>query len=171
MPAQRNLPDRAQLGLRLERRRHDRQQRPVDHHRPGAAGAQRQRRIDKYQRTDDSGARIPATSTRPSSSIGGGGGSGATAVAIVSGGQVTGIQITNPGTGYTSSPTFMLLGGGGSATVGGSAGLAANVGGGLTFAGAGMTTLSGSNTYTGGTTINGGLLVFSIPVPFRLPEP
>ncbi len=34
------------------RRRHDRQQRPVDHHRPVAAGAQRQRRLDEYQRPD-----------------------------------------------------------------------------------------------------------------------
>ncbi len=45
--------------------------------------------------------------------------------------------------------------------MGGSAGLAANGGGGMTFAGAGTTTLTGSNTYSGGTTINGGLLVFS----------
>ena len=35
--------------------------------------------------------------------ITGGAGSGATAVATVSGGQVTGIQITNPGNGYTSA--------------------------------------------------------------------
>ena len=86
------------------------------------------------------------------------GGSGATAVATVSGGQVTGVTITNPGSGYASAPTFTLVGGGGSATVGGSAALAPNVAGGLTFVGSGVTTLSGSNTYSGTTTLSAGTL-------------
>jgi autotransporter-associated beta strand protein len=38
----------------------------------------------------------------------GGGGTGATARAVVSGGVVTGIVITNPGTGYTSMPTVYI---------------------------------------------------------------
>jgi autotransporter-associated beta strand protein len=38
----------------------------------------------------------------------GGGGSGATAFATVSGGVVTGITITNPGSGYTSMPTVYI---------------------------------------------------------------
>ena len=40
--------------------------------------------------------------------ITGGGGSGATATATLSGGTVTGITITNPGTGYTSAPTVTI---------------------------------------------------------------
>ena len=93
----------------------------------------------------------------------GGSGSGATAVATVTGGQVTGIQITNPGTGYIGSPTFTLYGGGGSATVNGTVPLAANGAppgsGGLTFVGTGTTTLSGTNTYTGPTVVTAGTLL------------
>ena len=91
----------------------------------------------------------------------GGGGKGATAVANVSNGQVTGITITNPGTGYTSSPIFTLYGGGGAAVVYGSAGLAANTGGGLTFNGGGTTTLSASDNYSGVTLVSGGALVLA----------
>ncbi|WP_442968979.1 phage tail tube protein [Pseudomonas sp. PGPR81] len=50
----------------------------------------------------------------PVVAITGGGGTGATATAIVSGGEVTGFNITNPGSGYTSPPTIALTGGGGS---------------------------------------------------------
>jgi autotransporter-associated beta strand protein len=47
----------------------------------------------------------------PTVTITGGGGTGATATAILSGGTsgaVTGFTITNPGSGYTSAPTFAL---------------------------------------------------------------
>ncbi len=43
-----------------------------------------------------------------------GGGNGATAVATVSGGAVTGVTITSPGSGYFTTPTFSFSGGGGS---------------------------------------------------------
>nr|WP_272944322.1 phage tail tube protein [Pseudomonas putida] len=45
--------------------------------------------------------------------ITGGGGTGATATAIISGGEVTGFNITNAGAGYTTAPTIALTGGGG----------------------------------------------------------
>jgi|GEM_PF-1018308 len=91
-------------------------------------------------------------------------GVGATAVANVSGGVVTGITITNPGTGYTATPTFVLYGGGYStpATVTGVA-PTANTGGGMIFTGAGNTTLTGQNagSYSGGTTVNNGTLTLT----------
>lgn len=85
------------------------------------------------------------------------GGSPASGYALVSGGAVTGIVITSPGS-YTVAPTVTLTGGGGtgaSVTVGT---LVANTSGGLTKIGAGTLTLSGANTYTGGTTVNNGTL-------------
>lgn len=55
----------------------------------------------------------------PTLAFTGGGGSGAAGTVTVEGGVVTGIVITNPGTGYTSAPTPSLVGGGGSgATLG-----------------------------------------------------
>ena len=59
--------------------------------------------------------------------IAGGGGFGATAIATIdASGNLTGIKITNPGVGYSSAPTFTLLGGGPNAagTVTGNATLA-----------------------------------------------
>ncbi|OYV05052.1 MAG: hypothetical protein CFE26_13625, partial [Verrucomicrobiales bacterium VVV1] len=86
-------------------------------------------------------------------------GFGATAVATVSGGVVTGITITNPGVGYTATPTFVLTGGGATtaATVTGTA-PTPNTSGGMTFLGSGRTTLTGANLYTGATVVNGGTL-------------
>ncbi|KRG38823.1 hypothetical protein ARC78_15200 [Stenotrophomonas pictorum JCM 9942] len=52
--------------------------------------------------------------TAPTVAFSGGGGTGAAATAIVSGGAVTAIIVTNPGTGYTSAPTVALTGGAGS---------------------------------------------------------
>ena len=51
----------------------------------------------------------------PTVTISGGGGSGATATAIVRNGKVVGVKLTNPGSGYTSSPTvsFSSITGGG----------------------------------------------------------
>ena len=48
----------------------------------------------------------------PTVSFSGGGGSGATAVAVISGGVVVGVTVTDPGTGYTSAPTVSFSGGG-----------------------------------------------------------
>ena len=50
----------------------------------------------------------------PTVGFSGGGGTGATASVVVSGGAVTALTITNPGTGYTSAPTVTISGGTGS---------------------------------------------------------
>jgi len=50
-------------------------------------------------------------SVAPTVTITGGGGSGATATAVLTGGLVTGINITAAGTGYTSVPTIAFTGG------------------------------------------------------------
>ena len=97
----------------------------------------------------------------PMVTITGGGGTGATAVAnIDANGNLTGITITNPGTGYTSAPTFALLGGGvgNTGVVGGAPTLVTNTSGGLTKAGVGTVTLTGSNTYAGATNVTAGTL-------------
>ncbi len=77
-------------------------------------------------------------------------------------GQVTNIVITSPGVNYTATPTFLVNGGGATtpATITGAA-PAANTGGGMTFSGAGLTTLSGVSTYTGNTVISNGTLALT----------
>jgi len=97
----------------------------------------------------------------PLVTITGGGGTGATALASIdAGGNLTGIQITNPGINYTSAPTFALVGGGAGNTgaLSGAATLVANTSGGLAFTGTGVTTLAGTNTFTGPIAVNGGKL-------------
>jgi fibronectin-binding autotransporter adhesin len=98
----------------------------------------------------------------PVVNITGGGGVGATAVAqIDSGGNITGILITNPGVDYTSAPTVTLVGGGGT-TSGWTAAIGVNVTtGGLTKLGSGTLTLSGANTYQGSTKLGGGTLAIA----------
>jgi hypothetical protein len=94
----------------------------------------------------------------PLVTITGGGGTGATAVATIdASGNLTGIQITNPGINYTSAPTFALVGGGvgNTGAIGGAATLVANTSGGLAFTGGGTTTLAGANTFSGAITVNG----------------
>lgn len=92
------------------------------------------------------------------------GGTPAAGYALISGGAVTGIVITSPGT-YVSgtTPTLTLTGGGGtgaSVTLGSLT--TANTSGGLTKIGAGTLTLSAANTYTGGTTVTGGTLALGV---------
>ena len=92
------------------------------------------------------------------------GGTPAAGYALISGGAVTGIVITSPGT-YVSgtTPTLTLTGGGGSGAAVTLGALAtANTSGGLTKIGAGTLTLSAANTYTGGTTVSVGTLALGV---------
>jgi autotransporter-associated beta strand protein len=100
--------------------------------------------------------------------ISGGSGSGATAVADFDSatGTITGLTITNPGTGYLPGDTLTVSLVGGTAVTGttvlGMATLGANTSGGLTKTGAGVLTLSGTDsTYTGPTTVNAGTLEYT----------
>ncbi|HQL75389.1 MAG TPA: autotransporter-associated beta strand repeat-containing protein [Phycisphaerae bacterium] len=87
-----------------------------------------------------------------------GDGVGATARAVVDGsGTITGIVITNPGTGYTTA-SATLLGGGGSGGSVGMVALSANASGGLTKQGNGTLTLTGANTFSGDTRVVTGTL-------------
>ncbi len=64
--------------------------------------------------TADSFSITPGTmsySVAPTVTITGGGGTGATATAVLTGGSVTGITITNPGSGYTTAPSLGFTGG------------------------------------------------------------
>ena len=104
--------------------------------------------------------------TAPYVVISGGTGTGATAVAnINASGVLTGITLTNPGTGYLATDTLTVtLSGGGYATSSASttaATLGTNVSGGLTFTGIGTTSLTGVSTYTGQTKVIAGDLLLS----------
>ncbi|MBN2217329.1 MAG: autotransporter-associated beta strand repeat-containing protein [Pirellulales bacterium] len=94
--------------------------------------------------------------------ITGGNGRGATAVATVAGGVVTGITVTNPGTGYAEDDvlTVTLVGGGSTtaATVTGVTLAANTVDGGLVKSGLGKLTLAGASTYVGLTDVAAGAL-------------
>jgi autotransporter-associated beta strand protein len=97
--------------------------------------------------------------------ITGGAGTGATASAVVSGGQVTAINVTCPGTGYASGDTLTvtLVGGGGTGATATNAPVVLNGSGGLTYSsqagtGNGMLTLTAPATYTNATIIKNGTL-------------
>jgi len=94
-------------------------------------------------------------------------GTGATVIAQINPltGSVTNVLVTSPGINYTATPTFVLSGGGATtpATITGEA-PTANISGGLTAIGTGITTLSGANTYTGNTTVSAGTLEIVQPV-------
>ena len=95
-------------------------------------------------------------------------GTGATAIAQINPatGSVTNVLITCPGVNYTTTPIFLLSGGGATtpATITGTA-PAPNAGGGLTSIGSGTLTLSVSNnTYAGNTIVGAGILELVNPV-------
>jgi fibronectin-binding autotransporter adhesin len=97
----------------------------------------------------------------PLVTITGGGGSGATASAVWDPvtKTLTGITVTNPGTGYTSVPTVSLsVADASTAATVGTVSLAANTSGGLTKTGTGPLTLAAANTYQGATNIQQGSL-------------
>ncbi|HBO43951.1 MAG TPA: hypothetical protein DD670_08475 [Planctomycetaceae bacterium] len=96
----------------------------------------------------------------------GGTGRGATAIATVSGGEVTAITVTNPGTGYQEDDVLvaeLLRGGPGvtAATVSAVALTPSAVDGGLVKAGLGRLTLAGNNTYAGRTKVEAGTLALT----------
>ena len=91
-------------------------------------------------------------SAAPSVTIGGGGGTGATASAVLTSGVVSGITITNVGTGYTTAPTIAFSGG--TITTAGTnptgTGNAAN------FIVSGITVTNSGSGYTGAPTVSFG---------------
>lgn len=103
----------------------------------------------------------------PAVTVSGGSGSGAQAVAIISGGQVTGVEMTCPGQNYLAGDNLTFdFSGGGPTTPAASfmhtltAGeVAANNAGGLVKLGSGTLILSGANTYNGLTAVNEGTLL------------
>jgi fibronectin-binding autotransporter adhesin len=99
----------------------------------------------------------------PYVTISGGSGSGATASAVVSGGKVTAINVTCPGSGYLpgEKPTVTITGGGGSGATATNLTLVPNGSGGLTYSssgGSGTLTLIAPATYTNATVIKSGIL-------------
>lgn len=88
-------------------------------------------------------------------------GTPASGYALISGGAVTEIVITSPGT-YTVDPSVTLTGGGGTGASVTLSALTANpTDSGLTKINDGILTLSGANTYVGATLISGGTLALS----------
>ncbi len=106
--------------------------------------------------------------TPPIVQITGGTGTGASGIATINAqGRVTGITITNPGTGYTPGQALtinlLVAGSDGAGGISGSGAtftttVTTNVSGGLTKLGANTLTLGGTNTYTGATTVSAGTL-------------
>lgn len=101
----------------------------------------------------------------PIVAISGGNGSNALATATVSGGQVTALTVTCPGSGYLNSDvlTVTFTGGGANpvAPTVGAVTFAANGTGGLTKKGSGTATLTGANTFGGAIVVSGGTLALT----------
>jgi autotransporter-associated beta strand protein len=91
------------------------------------------------------------------------GGTPASGYALISGGKVTGIVITSPGTyQFDEQPNINLTGGGGTIPPFSTSLLQTlNTAGGLTKNGTGTLTMSGANTYAGATSVNGGTLLLN----------
>jgi autotransporter-associated beta strand protein len=99
-------------------------------------------------------------------------GAGASALAVIdSNGNLTGLQLTSPGTGYTVPPVVTLSGGGigNTGLLNGAASATAlivpNISGGITFAdsiGGGVTVMNAVNTYKGPTTVQSGQLALGV---------
>ena len=105
----------------------------------------------------------------PTIAITGGSGIGATASAVVSGGKVTAVNVTSPGSGYLTGEklTFTFTGGGGTGAAATNTALVANASGGLTYssqngAGAGSLTLVAPASYTNTTVIKSGTLKLGV---------
>ena len=95
-----------------------------------------------------------------------GGDNNATAIATIDRvtGQLTGIEITSPGTRYnTSTPSVSLNGGGGTGATVGTITHTGNSSGGLTKTGGGTLVLTVPNTYTGPTVVEAGTLALAHP--------
>ncbi len=108
-----------------------------------------------------SGYITPPQVTFSGGTVTGGAGSAATGYATIDSttGKLTGIVLTNLGTySNTTGLAVSITGGGGSGATLGAISTAANTSGGVTFSGAGSTTLTGTSTYSGATTVNSGTL-------------
>ena len=93
------------------------------------------------------------TNSSPAVTFTGGGGSGAAGTAVVVGGSVTSIEITNGGSGYTSAPTVVLTGSGSVSSV-----TITNAGINYTSVPTVVFTGGGGSGATATATINGGVI-------------
>jgi fibronectin-binding autotransporter adhesin len=91
-------------------------------------------------------------SAAPTVTISGGGGTGATATAVLTGGVVSGIAITNAGTGYTTAPTIAFSAG----TVTTAGTNPTGTGNATNFTISGISVTSAGTAYTGAPTVSFG---------------
>ena len=109
----------------------------------------------------------------PIITVQGGSGSNAMATATVSGGQITAITVTCPGSGYVDGDSVSLFFQGGGVAASppqlGTITFVANGTGGLTKRGAGSVTMTGVNTFTGPVTNNAGTLSLNSASTYSAP--